>query len=111
MTGGPGPATTRPVVAMVTDLMDQSRIRAAIPDVAFVREPGATAGAAVVVVDLGRSAERIAEIRAITAGRIIAFGAHVDDAALAAARAAGADVVLPRSRFFHDPAAAVRAAR
>jgi len=33
----------------------------------------------------------------------------VDAAALDAARAAGADVVLARSRFFRDPAGAVAA--
>jgi hypothetical protein len=38
---------------------------------------------------------------------IVAFGSHVDDEQLLAARAAGADRVLPRSRFFRDPAAAV----
>ena len=39
--------------------------------------------------------------------RIVCFGPHVDDDAADAARAAGADVVLPRSRFFRDPAAAI----
>jgi hypothetical protein len=41
--------------------------------------------------------------------RIVAFGPHVDDAGAEAATAAGADAVLPRSRFFRDPAAAVAA--
>jgi len=97
------------VVALVADLMDQSRIRAAVPEVAFARDPAKAAGADVVVVDLGRFADRIAELRALTAGRIVAFGAHVDADAFAAARSAGADVVLARSRFFADPAAAVTA--
>ena len=35
------------------------------------------------------------------------FGPHVDEASAAAARDAGADVVLPRSKFFRDPAAAI----
>lgn len=95
------------VVALVTDLMDQSRIRAAVPEVTFARDPAKAAGAAVVVVDLGRFADRVADVRAGTAGRVVAFGSHVDDDALAAARAAGADAVMARSRFFADPAGAV----
>jgi hypothetical protein len=97
------------VVALVTDLVDQSRIRAAVPGVTFVRDPARAAGAAVVIVDLARYGIHVREVRAATDGRIVAFGPHVDDETLAAARAAGADVVLARSRFFRDPAAAVAA--
>ena len=95
------------VVALVTDLMDQSRIRTAVPETTFLRDPARAAGADVVILDLARFADRVAEVRAATAGRIVAFGPHVDDTTLAAARAAGADAVLPRSQFFRDPAAAV----
>ena len=97
------------LVALVTDLMDQSRIRAALPDVTFTRDPATVTGAAVVIVDLTRFGDRIAEVRALTPGRIVAFGSHVDADALAAARDAGADAVLARSRFFADPVAAVTA--
>jgi hypothetical protein len=38
---------------------------------------------------------------------VVAFGPHVDTELLDRATADGADVVLPRSRFFQDPAAAV----
>jgi hypothetical protein len=37
----------------------------------------------------------------------VAFGPHVDDAALDRARSQGADLVIARSRFFRDPLAAV----
>jgi hypothetical protein len=47
---------------------------------------------------------------AVPAARIVCFGPHVDEEGSSAARAAGADVVLPRSRFFHDPGAAIAAA-
>jgi len=98
------------IVALVADLMDQSRIRAALSDVRFVRDPAAVAGADVVVVDLARFGDRIPDVRAAAAtARIVAFGPHVDDTGLAAAAAAGADAVLPRSQFFRDPAAAVNA--
>ena len=97
------------IVALVPDLMDQSRIRAAIPDVRFVRDPAQAADATVVLVDIARGAGRVAEVRAVTPGRIVAFGPHVDDDARAAARAAGADAVLARSVFFHDPVAAAGA--
>jgi hypothetical protein len=93
------------VCALVTDLMDRSKITSAIPDVTFTLD----ATAEVVVIDLARSAQLVPEIRAEMPGtRIVCFGPHVDDEAATAARAAGADVVMPRSRFFRDPAAAIQ---
>ena len=98
------------VVALVDDLMDRSRIAAAIPGVEFARSLTACAGADVVVVDLARHSGDVAGARAAApAARLVAFGSHVDTAALAGAAAAGADVTLPRSRFFLDPAAAIHA--
>jgi DNA-binding NarL/FixJ family response regulator len=93
------------VCALVTDLMDRSKISSAIPDVGFMLDGAAD----VVIVDIARSGPQVvAEIRAETpAVRIVCFGPHVDDEAADAARSAGADVVLPRSRFFRDPAAAI----
>jgi hypothetical protein len=92
------------VCALVSDLMDRSKISAAIPGVGFMLD----ATADVVIVDISRSAQMVAEIRAETPGvRIVCYGPHVDDEAADAARAAGADVVMPRSRFFRDPAAAI----
>jgi DNA-binding NarL/FixJ family response regulator len=92
------------VCALVTDLMDRSRISAAISDVTFVLDGTAD----VVIVDISTSLQMVAEIRAETPGiRIVGYGPHVDDDAAQAARAAGADIVMPRSRFFRDPAAAI----
>jgi DNA-binding NarL/FixJ family response regulator len=104
-----GGKATHVTVALVDDLMDRSRVRAALGDaVRFTRVAADAAGADVVVVDLALHAEAIPEIRRVApTARIVAFGPHVDDAALTAARTAGADAVLPRSRFFHDVAAAV----
>jgi hypothetical protein len=96
------------VCALVGDLMDRSRISSAIEGVEFVRDPAACAGADVVIVDLARSGPEVAKVRAAApAARLVVFGPHVDDAGADAARAAGADVVLPRSRFFRDPSAAL----
>ena len=96
------------VYALVSDLMDRSKITTASADVVFVRDVQACAGADVVVVDLARFGAAVAEVRAVVpAARLVCFGPHVDDAGAAAATAAGADVVLPRSTFFHDPAAAI----
>jgi len=84
--------------------MDRSRIGAAIPGVVFGLDPHAD----VVIVDLGRGPHQVAEIRtAVPGARLVCYGPHVDDESAAAARDAGADVVMPRSRFFRDPAAAV----
>ena len=81
--------------------MDRSRITAALPDATFTLTPDAD----VVIVDLGRGGDQIAAVRASHPGaRIVAYGPHVDDENMDAARAAGADVVVPRSRFFRDPA-------
>jgi hypothetical protein len=96
------------VCALVGDLMDRSRVGDAIDGVEFVRDAAACSGADVVIVDLARSGDQIAAVRAAAPdARLIAFGPHVDEAGAEAARGDGADVVLPRSRFFRDPKAAV----
>ena len=96
------------VCALVVDLMDRSRISASIPDAVFVREAADCAGADVVIVDLARSGQQVAAVRgAAPSARIIGFGPHVDDEGASAALADGADAVLPRSRFFRDPTAAL----
>jgi hypothetical protein len=96
------------VVALTSDLMDRSRISGAVGDVEFARDATACAGADVVVVDLARHATDVAAARAAAPlARIVAFGPHVDEELLAQATRDGADVVLPRSRFFQDPAGAL----
>jgi hypothetical protein len=101
-----GPVTT---VALVDDLMDRSRISQAMPEVTFVRSATDCADADVVLVDLARHVGSVAAVRAVAPGaRIVCFGPHVDETAATTARDAGADQVLARSRFFHDPAAATR---
>lgn len=95
------------IVALVPDLMDRSRVSAALPDARFTRDIADCAGADVVLVDLARHAGDIVAVRAVApAALIVAFGPHVDDDALAQARADGADAVLARSKFFADVAAA-----
>ena len=95
------------MVAFVADLMDRSRLAGAVAPVEFVTTADAAAGADVVVVDLARFADLVAVIRSTApAARIVAYGPHVDTALLERARVDGADVVVPRSQFFRDPAAA-----
>jgi len=95
-------------IALASDLMDRSRITAAITDVAFARDVAGCAGADVVIVDLARYGDSVLPLRtALPTARIVTFGPHVDEAAAADALAAGADLVWPRSRFFRDPAAAL----
>lgn len=94
------------IVALVSDLMDRSRISTAAPGIEFVADPHGAADADVVVVDLARFGDAVVGVRAAApAARIVAYGSHVDDAVLERARDEGADLVLPRSRFFRDPAA------
>ena len=98
------------VVALVADLMDRSKISAAIPDTTFARDAAACADADVVIVDYMRAGDGVSEVRSVSPNaRIVAFGRHTDETGAAAAAAAGADIVWPRSRFFHDPAAALNA--
>jgi hypothetical protein len=96
------------IVAITTDLMDRSRISGAVDGVEFARDADGCAGADVVVIDLARAAALVGPVRAAVPGaRIVAFGAHVDTGVLEQAVDDGADVVLPRSKFFQDPAAAL----
>jgi hypothetical protein len=91
------------VVAYVPDLMDRSKVAAAVPGVVVVRSlddlvAAATPGTTVVV-DLSRTGVLDA-IRQIVGSRVIGFGSHVDAELLRAARAAGCETVLARSVFF-----------
>ena len=96
------------VVTLVDDLMDRSRITAVASEAVAARSPDAAAGADVVVLDLGRHAGALAQVREQAPDAfIVAFGRHDDVAALEAARAAGADRVLTRARFFADVAGAI----
>ncbi len=96
------------VVALVGDLMDRSKIAAVLPDAGFAAGPDECAEADTVIVDVKAHPGAVAVARqAAPAARIVAYGRHDDPGALDAARAEGADVAMPRSRFFHDPAAAI----
>jgi hypothetical protein len=96
------------VVALVPDVMDRSRIAAAVPDVEFATAAHACAHADIVIIDLARRADDVLVVRHhAPSARIIAFGPHVDSASFETAHEAGADVVLPRSRFFRDIAGAL----
>lgn len=101
--------TERKFAAFVDDLMDRSRLQGLPGAVTFVRRLDAVPpDTDVVIVDLARHGAVVAELRArLPNARIAAFGSHVDTDALDAARAAGADVVVPRSVFFRDPIAAL----
>ena len=92
---------TRQIVALSVDLMDRSKISAALPDAKLVRSFAKLAEldstADVFLVDLGRLDDPAALAELSTP--VIAFGSHVDDAVLAAATAAGAEA-MPRSVFF-----------
>ena len=96
------------IVAFVPDLMDRSRLATALSGVEFAANTSDAADADVIVVDLARHPDAIGSVReSAPTARIVAFGPHVDDAALDRARSQGADLVIARSRFFRDPMAAV----
>ena len=88
------------VAGYVPDLMDRSRVTAAIPTIRFVSDAPSILAASedLVVVDVSRPGV-LEHVRDVS-GFVVGFGAHVDDELLAAAAEAGCDLVLPRSRFF-----------
>ncbi|HZN32630.1 MAG TPA: hypothetical protein VFB80_02390 [Pirellulaceae bacterium] len=101
------------VVFLSSDLMFSSRVAGAagtldVP-LQLVAQPAnlaakLTADCRLVLVDLAIAGldlpVAIATVRgAAPQARIIAFGAHVDEAALAAAQSAGCDLVLSRGQF------------
>jgi hypothetical protein len=103
------------VVALMTDLMDRSRLKGGndlevrfVRTAAAVREAVEAGSVDAVVVDL-KQPDALDAIRGV-AGRVhvVGFGAHVDTEGLQAARDAGADAVLARSQFFADPARHMR---
>jgi DNA-binding NarL/FixJ family response regulator len=95
-------------VALVSDLMDRSRISGALPGVSFASAADGCSGADVVIVDIGGHADAVSRVRELAPrARIVAFGRHDNPDALARARSDGADVAVARSRFFRDPAAVV----
>jgi hypothetical protein len=89
-------------------LMDRSRLATTVSGIEFVTDVGSIGNADVVVVDLARYAADVRLVRESTPmARIVGFGPHVDDAAMARASSDGADLVIARSRFFRDPMAAL----
>lgn len=93
------------VAAYTPDLMDRSKISAAVPGCRFVARPEALVGLAatdVVLVDLSKKGvlDVLPDIVA-SGARVLAYGAHVDKQLLATAEAAGCSEVLPRSQFFN----------
>jgi DNA-binding response OmpR family regulator len=97
------------VVAVVTDLFFQSRIAAAARharrEVRFVISDSALLDVdnfATALVDLDARTDVLGMIRALkerAVGPVIAFGPHLDTEKRKAARAAGADRVLAKSKF------------
>lgn len=96
------------VVALVTDLMDRSRLAGALPGTQAVSTAEACAGADVVLVDLSRFAADIPAVRAAAPeATILGYGPHADRELADLGRAGGADAVVARSRLFRDPAGVV----
>ena len=87
------------VSALVRDLMDRSKLSAAIPGLQFSLTDETT----VVIVDLALFADDVPEIRASHPhARIVGYGPHVEDFS-----GVDVDLALARSKFFRDPSAAV----
>lgn len=98
------------VVALVRDLMFAARIRSVAEGAVVVQRASGLAeavgsGTRLVLVDLEApgALEALSEVGERARGaRVVAFGPHVAEEKLAAARAAGADTVLTRGRFVRE---------
>ena len=94
----------RRVLAFVPDLMDRSKVSAALPgdDVVYVADAGGLVPPAdLAVLDLSRPGVLEALPGLVGAGvRTVGFLSHVDRDRAEAARAAGCGEVLARSAFF-----------
>lgn len=104
-----GPGAGRHAVVFVADLMLGSKVRETLKalgwEAVFVLSPDRSEAAMagpfdLLIADLNDS--RLGPMEAIRAAkarsaRVLAFGSHVDEGSLAAGRAAGADLVVPRS--------------
>lgn len=101
-----------PGLLLSDDLLFSSRIAATARSLGLelrtlrsagdVQASAAQQSPACVILDLANPSLNIAEaVPALKTGgaRIIAYGSHVDTATLQAARDAGCDIVLPRSKF------------
>lgn len=106
---------TPTIVAFAPDLMDRSKLAAAGATVVGSLDAlaAAAADASVVAIDVSRPGAvavlgALAEARRGTHPRLIAFGPHVDSETLTAAKAAGCDAVMARSRFFRDLESSLR---
>lgn len=106
------------IAALVADLMFASRVRGAAPGAKTVHRGDALletvgAGTRLVLVDLHApgALAAIGEVRERAPGAaVVAFGSHVETAALRAAREAGADRVMARSAFVRELPEIVREA-
>jgi CheY-like chemotaxis protein len=105
------------VLVLSDDLMFTSRITGTARDLGFAAKVGRTPAAleelakqqtpACVLLDLGNPGLVIDELTAMLRtiapkAYLVAYGSHVDTATLQAARTAGCNLVLPRSRFVED---------
>lgn len=97
------------IVALVTDLLDRSKLPAGSRSVRRL-DPGDVADGDVVVVDLAvpGALDAVRSLRAAgSQARIVAYGRHTETGMLTDARTAGCDRVLARSAFFADVDAAL----
>jgi CheY-like chemotaxis protein len=92
-------------IAGVVQSLGGKMVTAATADALLAKVAEATPGPIVVLIDLASSAAHAAtvvpKLKALTSAprAIIAFGPHVHQQALAAAEAAGCDLVLTRGQF------------
>lgn len=98
------------VLVLISDLMFLSKVREALKrleiDAVTISSPSSLdeKGSAAVLLIADVNDSRLQPIEAIRKAKerripVLAFGSHVDGATLEAARAAGADEVVPRSVF------------
>jgi DNA-binding NarL/FixJ family response regulator len=112
-------SSTQPLgLLLCDDLIFTSRVTGTARDLGLLVKPARSAEALValargqtprcVIVDLGNPGLAIADLvrrlaeSCVPPPRVVAYGSHVDTATLQAAREAGCEPVMPRSRFVEE---------
>jgi hypothetical protein len=109
---------TNPAILLCDDLIFASRITGTARSLGMEMKTARTvdvlrtmieaAPAPCLILDLGNPSLKLSELMEFFRGhgtpipRVVAYGSHVDAKGLAAARDAGCDLVLPRSKFVEE---------
>lgn len=90
------------------DLLDTSQLQVVFPEIKIIDSAPGSALADFVIINLEEFSDLVGEVRRLYPHTfIVGYGPHGETEEAKKATLAGADRVLPRSRFFRDPLSAL----